>query len=205
MLRSVSYGEADLGKACRVDGGLFGAEGSGLTEPEQEVLNRVQAEMRVGVKVSVNSLVERFGGKPYGWPAMAVLCIVGSLVARGKVEARVDGELLEGNSLAKGLGNSRALGNILLSPQIEFTASQIRKSRELYQALFDVPAAGSDARTLGPEWLAAVRKLETEAQRPFAAGRPVSLPRRTRAVAQADRRHARPVSMPREFSPEAPK
>lgn len=162
MLRSVSYGEADLGKACRVDGGLFGAEGSGLTEPEQEVLNRVQAEMRVGVKVSVNSLVERFGAKPYGWPAMAVLCIVGSLVARGKVEARVDGELLEGIRLAQGLGNSRALANILLSPQIEFTASQIRKSRELFQALFDVPAAGSDARTLGPEWLAAVRKLETE-------------------------------------------
>ena len=162
MLRGVSYSEADLGKACRVDGSLFGAEGSGLTEPEQEVLNHVQSQMKLGVKASVKSVVGQFGAKSYGWPAIAVLCLVGSLVARGKVEARADGELLEGNMLVQGLGNSRALGNILISPQIEFTASQIRKSREVFQALFDVPAEGKDARTLGPEWTIALRKLDTE-------------------------------------------
>lgn len=162
MLRGAVFSEADLGRAGRIDGGLFGAEGSGLTEAEQEVLNHAQAQMRLGVKVSAKALVEKFGAKPYGWPAVAVLCLTASLVARGKLEARADSTPLEGDALAQGLRNSHALANILLSPQIEFTASQIRKSREIFQELFDLPAAGNDGRTLGAEWQAQARKLSAE-------------------------------------------
>ncbi len=159
VLRGATYTEADLGRAGRVDGGLFGGEGSGLTEAEQDVLNHAQAQMRLGTRVSVKALVEKFGAKPYGWPAIAVLCLTASLVARGKLEARADSALLEGDALIQGLRNSHALGNILLSPQIEFTAAQIRKSRELFQELFDLPASGNDARSLGAEWQTQLRKL----------------------------------------------
>src|SRR5690606_26137814 len=75
MLRGVTYTEADLAKAGRVDGGLFSGEGDGLTEAEQEVFNHAQAQMRLGVKVSVKALTEKFGAKPYGWPTVAVLCL----------------------------------------------------------------------------------------------------------------------------------
>lgn len=159
VLRGATYTEADLGRAGRVDGGLFGGEGSGLTEAEQDVLNYAQAQMRLGTRVSVKALVEKFGAKPYGWPAIAVLCLTASLVARGKLEARADSALLERDALVQGLRNSHALGNILLSPQIEFTAAQIRKSRELFQELFDLPASGNDARSLGAEWQTQLRKL----------------------------------------------
>lgn len=177
MLRGVTYTEADLAKAGRVDGGLFSGEGDGLTEAEQEVFNHTQAQMRLGVKVSVKALTEKFGAKPYGWPTVAVLCLTASLVARGKVEARVDSSPVEGEALLQALRNSHAAGNILLSPQIEFTAPQIRKSREIFQELFDIPSSGSDARTLGAEWTQAVRKLIEEldahtrqaAQYPFMA------------------------------------
>ena len=174
VLRGATYTEADLGRAGRVDGGLFGGEGSGLTEAEQDVLNHAQAQMRLGTRVSVKALVEKFGAKPYGWPSIAVLCLTASLVARGKLEARADSALLEGDALVQQLRNSHALGNILLSPQIEFTAPQIRKSRELFQALFDLPASGNDARSLGAEWQVQLRKLtgELEALGRQAAGYP---------------------------------
>ncbi|HBQ31644.1 MAG TPA: BREX system P-loop protein BrxC [Ochrobactrum anthropi] len=159
VLRGATYTEADLGRAGRVDGGLFGGEGSGLTEAEQDVLNHAQSQMRLGTRVSVKALAEKFGAKPYGWPSIAVLCLTASLVARGKLEARADSALLEGDALIQGLRNSHALGNILLSPQIEFTAPQIRKSRELFQELFDLPASGNDARSLGAEWQTQLRKL----------------------------------------------
>ncbi|MEH3038501.1 MAG: BREX system P-loop protein BrxC [Sphingomonas paucimobilis] len=162
VLRGATYTEADLGRAGRVDGGLFGGEGSGLTEAEQDVLNHAQAQMRLGTRVSSKALVEKFGAKPYGWPSIAVLCLTASLVARGKLEARADSTVLEGEALIQGLRNSHALGNILLSPQIEFTAAQLRKSRELFQALFDLPASGNDARSLGTEWQAQLRKLTSE-------------------------------------------
>ncbi|WP_340266606.1 BREX system P-loop protein BrxC [Sphingobium mellinum] len=162
VLRGATYAEADLARAGKTDGELFGGEGSGLTEAEQDVLNHAQAQMRLGTRVSAKALVEKFGAKPYGWPAIAVLCLTASLVARGKLEARSESALLEGEALVQGLRNSHALGNILLSPQIEFTAPQVRKSRELFQELFDLPASGNDARSLGAEWQAQSRKLTSE-------------------------------------------
>lgn len=162
MLRGVSYTEADINKAVQSESNLFGSEGTGLGEAEQDVLSFVNAQARNGVKVSVKYLVERFTSKPYGWPTIAVLCMVGSLVAKGKVEARVESTVTEGLDLAKALNNSHALPNILLTPQQEFTAVEIRKAKELYQELFSKPASGNDARGLGSEWLASVKELEAE-------------------------------------------
>lgn len=162
MLRGVNYSEADIPKSVQGDSGLFGAEGTGLGEAELEVLNIINAQARNGMKVTVKYLAERFTSKPYGWPTAAVLCLTGSLVAKGKIEARMDSSLIEGAPLAKALNNSQAIANILLTPQLEFTQSQIRKAKELYQELFSQPASGTDARSLGTEWGASIDKLETE-------------------------------------------
>ena len=48
-------------------------------------------------------LTERFGGKPYGWPTTAILCLAASLSGKGKLEARSDGTVLERAELAKAL------------------------------------------------------------------------------------------------------
>jgi hypothetical protein len=163
MLRGVSYAEADISKAASAESGLFGADGGGgMSEAELEVLNYIQSQARTGIKVSVKYLTERFGSKPYGWPVTATLCLAGSLSAKGKLEARSDSSLLEEDELAKALRNSHVLGNILLTPQTEYSSAQLSKARELYRELFSKPAAGSDARSLGAEWAAATRELASE-------------------------------------------
>jgi energy-coupling factor transporter ATP-binding protein EcfA2 len=162
MLRGVTYSEADILKAATPESGLFGDNGEGLTEAEQDVLNYVQSQARIGVKVSVKYLTERFGAKPYGWPVTAVLCLAASLSGKGKLEARSDSMVLERAELAKALNNSHALANILLTPQTEFTSAQIRKAKELYKELFDLPTDGTDARTIGAEWLESTRTLSEE-------------------------------------------
>ncbi len=161
MLRSITYTEADILRAARLDGGMFGG-GEGLTEAEQDVLSHVNAQARKGVKVSTKYLLEHFGTKPYGWPSTAVLCLAASLSAKGKVEARSDGTLLEKADLAKALNNTRQLDNVLLTPQEEFTAAQIRKAKELHKELFSLPSDGTDARTVGAEWIESTRKLSEE-------------------------------------------
>ena len=123
MLRGVTYSEADIAKATSPESGLFGHDGEGLTEAEQDVLNYVQGQSRNGVKVSVKYLIERFGAKPYGWPTNAVLCLVASLSGKGKLEARSDSSVLEGLDLARNLNNVHALANILLTPQVEYSAA----------------------------------------------------------------------------------
>ena len=162
MLRGVNYVEADIAKAASPSSTLFGEAGTGLTEAELDVLNHIQGQARNGVKVSAKYLTERFGAKPYGWPAVATLCITASLSGKGKCEARSDGTPLEGADLARGLNNSHMLGNILLTPQLEFTASQIRAAKDLYKELFGLPADGSDARVLGGEWAESTRNLADE-------------------------------------------
>ncbi|MBD3677805.1 MAG: BREX system P-loop protein BrxC [Rhodobacteraceae bacterium] len=162
MLRGVTYSEADILKAATPESGLFGDNGEGLTEAEQDVLNYVQSQARIGVKVSVKYLTERFGAKPYGWPVTAVLCLAASLSGKGKLEARSDSTVLERAKLAKALNNSHALANVLLTPQTEFTSAQIRKAKELYKELFDLPTDGTDARTIGAEWLESTRTLSEE-------------------------------------------
>ncbi len=165
MLRGVNYVEADIAKAASPTSTLFGEAGTGLTEAEQDVLNHIQSQARNGVKVSAKYLTERFGAKPYGWPTVATLCLTASLSGKGKCEARSDGTPLEGAELARALNNSHMLGNILLTPQLEFTSSQIRSAKDLYKALFGLPADGSDARVLGSEWAESIRKLADELNR----------------------------------------
>ena len=152
MLHGANFSEVNLTNAATPGSGLFGPAGGGLTEAEQEVLNHIQAQQRIGVRVSAKALVERFTGKPYGWPTAAVLCAVASVAAQGKVEARVDGRLPQGATLGRELQNSHTLPNVIFSPQVEYTAAQIRKAKEIFNGLFDAPLEGTDARALASEW-----------------------------------------------------
>jgi|TARA_R110002073_G_scaffold29145_5_gene92072 hypothetical protein len=162
VLRGVSYSEADINKSVQPENSLFGPAGTGLGEAEQDVLSFINGQARNGVKVSAKYLVEKFTSKPYGWPTVAVLCLGGSLSAKGKIEARIDGTPMEGVDLAKALNNSHTLPNILLTPQQEFSAAEIRRSRELYQEFFSRPASSNDARSLGAEWAESLAELEAE-------------------------------------------
>ena len=164
MLRGMIYSETDISKAAAPGSGFFGSsdEDQDLVEEQQEVLNYVQSQTQSGLKVSVKHLVDRFGGKPYGWPLTAVLCLIANLSSNNKIEARSDSMVLECGELAKALNNSRGLANILLTPQIEFTSAQIRKAKEFYKDMFDLPLDGTDARKIGSKWAESVEGLSEE-------------------------------------------
>ncbi len=171
MLRGLSYSEADIAKHASSNDGLFaGDDAGGMSEPEQEILNYVQAQARLGVNVSTKVLIDRFNSKPYGWPTVATLCLTAGLSSKGKVEARLGGTPQEGAELAKALGNSHVLPNLLLTPQTEYTAAQMRKAKDFYRELFGTPAGGTDARSLGAEWQTATRDLARDVDALLAQG-----------------------------------
>jgi len=110
MLRGVSYAEGDIEKYLRPGApGLFGTDSTTLSEAEQETLAFIQSNQRNGVRTTFKSLDERFERKPYGWSLPAVQCILAGLYARGKVEARLDGNLLEETELARALRILRSM------------------------------------------------------------------------------------------------
>lgn len=160
MLRGITYTENDIAKCLKhSQQGLFGNDVTSLAESEQELLAFIQSNNRGGVRTTLKNLLEKFERKPYGWYYAAVLCTLANLCARGKVEVRTDGNLLEEDELERALRNTHGHGNVVLEPQVEFTASQVRALKEFFEDFFDSPPRAGEAKALGKETGTALQDL----------------------------------------------
>ncbi len=160
MLRGITYTENDIASYLKhSQQGLFGNDATSMTESEQELLAAIQSNNRSGVRTTLKNLLEKFERKPYGWYYAAVLCTLANLCARGKVEVRTDGNLIEEDELERTLRNTHGHGNVVLQPQIEFTASQVRALKEFYEDFFDAPPSANEAKALGKEVGTALQAL----------------------------------------------
>lgn len=150
MLRKVDYKEENIKRILTSTQGTL-EEVSQLSESEQDVLAYIQNNNRGGVRTTLKNLLEKFERKPYGWYYAAVLCTLANLCARGKMEVRADGNLLEDDELESALRNTHGQGNVVLEPQVEFTASQVRALKEFYGDFFNAPPSSTEAKALGKE------------------------------------------------------
>ncbi|MBL8506198.1 MAG: BREX system P-loop protein BrxC [Methylobacillus glycogenes] len=163
MLRDYPYAENDIGKYLnQAQDGLLGNAATNLTEPEQELLAFIQSNAKAGVRTTVKGLLERFERKSYGWYYAAILCNLALLCSRGKVEVRQDSNPLEGDTLERSLRNTNTHASLVLEPQIEFSASQVRYLKDFFADFFDRPAASNEARALARETVDELKKLEGE-------------------------------------------
>ncbi len=163
MLRDVPFSEGDIGKYLRQgQDGLLGNDATNLSEPEQELLALIQTNARSGVRTTVKSLLERFERKSYGWYYAAILCNLALLCARGKVEVRQDSNPLDGDLLERSLRNTNAHATLVLEPQIEFSASQVRALKDFFADFIGEPASSNEARALARETIDAIKELEID-------------------------------------------
>lgn len=152
MLRGIKYTENDIATCLQPTGAtLFGDDEKMMSEAEQEMLSFIQGNNRSGVRTTIRILVDRFERKPYGWYFAAILCVLAKLLTREKVEARSDSNILEEGDLQKALKNTQSHGNVILDPQVDFSASQVRQLKEFYEDFFDGPAKTSEAKPLAKE------------------------------------------------------
>jgi hypothetical protein len=151
MLRDLQYSENEIGNILRDAGqGLFGDEAQ-LPESQQEMLSFIQTNNRSGIRTTAKSLLEKFESKPYGWSFAAILCTLAHLCGRGKVEVRESTNLLDDAELVRALRNTAAHSNLILDPQLEFTASQVRKVKEFYNEYFEKVAHATEIKALAKE------------------------------------------------------
>ena len=151
MLCGITYSENDVAKCiAQMKGSLTGVE-SVLPEAETEMLGFINTNSRTGVRTTLKTLLEHFERKPYGWYYAAILCTLGKLCGRGKVEVRSDGNLVEDAELGRALRNTQAHANLVLEPQIEFTASQARVLREFYEDFFGQSPTAKEAKVIAKQ------------------------------------------------------
>lgn len=145
MLRGADYSEKDVGLYLRVSD--QGEMGDTLSEAENELFGSIQRGNQAGDRVTPKSLEDIFQRKPYGWYHAAIICILAKLVAAGKAEIRHNGETLSGSALEKAMLNTQLYPALVIVPQVQFAASQIRGLKSLYEDLFDADAP-NDSREL---------------------------------------------------------
>ncbi|MCK4378403.1 MAG: BREX system P-loop protein BrxC, partial [Deltaproteobacteria bacterium] len=147
MLPGINYSEKDILTILRAKQPAL----SGLSEAEQEMLSFIQGNHRHGIRTTVKVLVDKLEGKPYGWYLMAVICNLAKLCSLGKVEVQEDSTLLDDVELEAALKNTRRYANLILKPQVEFTAAQIRALKEFFNDFFDRPPLHQEAKALALE------------------------------------------------------
>ncbi len=163
MLRGVNYSESDInGFLQQGNAGLFADDKATLSEAELEMLAFIQTNSLGGVRTSLKSLIERFEKKPYGWYQAAILCNTAKLSARGKLEVRNDSNVLEDAALERALKNSHGYPQVLITPQVAFSAGQVRQLKDFFAEFFDSPATSGEAKVLAKETGEAFQKLQTE-------------------------------------------
>lgn len=163
MLRDTAYAETDVAKYLKQsNNALISNNATSLTEAEQELLAFIQSNAKSGVRTTVKSLLEKFERKPYGWYYPAILCNLALLFARGKLDARQNGNPLEGDALEKALLNTNAHATMVLEPQQDYTASQLRCLKDFFAEFFNHPARSNDAKALALETIEALKALELE-------------------------------------------
>ncbi|MDO2038624.1 hypothetical protein Q2411_24555, partial [Escherichia coli] len=62
--------------------------------------------------------------------------------------------------LERSLRNTNAHATLVLEPQIEFSASQVRALKDFFADFFDQPASSNEARALARETIDAIKELE---------------------------------------------
>lgn len=147
MLRGITFSETDiLGFAVRSEDDAIDDQ---MTEAERDVLKHIERTKNLGLNIRVSDVIEHFEKAPYGWPYPAILCQIAALTGRGRVEARLDSDVLSGGELAKEIRSKPAQRQIALQPQKEFDGQQIKALRTFYGDFFNHSLSGSDAKVLG--------------------------------------------------------
>ena len=127
---------------------LFPAE---LSEAETEVFNAVKANQAAGLRTTVKGLCEKLTKRPYGWYNDAIICLIAQLAARGRLNVRSDGNLLEDEKLVAALKNQHNYDNVTLEPQANYSAAQVKKVKDFFSNYFGEPADSGDAKALGKQ------------------------------------------------------
>lgn len=163
MLPNAGYTENDIVSSLKRNSTDDMMDGQvEIPSAEREVLNFTNMNKRDGVRTTVKSLCDKFESKPYGWYRWAVLCVLAKLCARGKIEVRSDGNILEAEEIEKVLKNSHTYANIMLDPQVEFSQAKIRALKDFYEDFFKDTVGINEARSLATEVKKAFEGLVVE-------------------------------------------
>ncbi len=145
MIRGV-FNESTISKVIDDQDDLLEGSAIQLSEAEDAVLTEVFRNQNSGERLSADTLVRKFEGRPYGWSQWATLTFIARLYRLNKLELR-EKELLSDREVIEALCNSRKLGGVTIRKQEAYEPSQINALRKFHRELFGSESSGTEARS----------------------------------------------------------
>ena len=159
MLKNATYSENDIRNYLNIAKGTLLTEEP--SEAEKEMLSYISINGQTGNKTTMKRLEEQFTKAPYGWYLAAIQCLVAMLAGRGKIEARLDANILENERLESALKNTHGFGALFLEPQPDIPPSQLHWLKDFFSSFFDKPASAHEPKEIGNETRQAFQDLVT--------------------------------------------
>ena len=132
----VRYTEESLRKILFPDdkSRLFSEGVTTKDEDEQELYNFIMRKDGALDRQTLGTILLSFTGGQYGWPPMAVLCVLAKLYVRNSIEIREGGDLKDRGEVYSILSKNRNLDQYLIKlPPPEPGDEQIRQFKSFYQ------------------------------------------------------------------------
>ncbi|MCF7790541.1 MAG: BREX system P-loop protein BrxC [Victivallales bacterium] len=117
-----------------------------ITEAGNEIINFITGNRLSAERTTIKSIISHFTSNTYGWPLIAVQCILAELYLKNKIECKQDSTSLDKNSFSRNLQNSSFFANTVVDLQEEFNERQVKKLKEFYLEVFHEPNSGKDAK-----------------------------------------------------------
>ena len=143
---TADYTEADLIKLIQSQDDVLFKDG--LHEVEVEVLNRVQRNKTNHERTTIKNLIDSFSVRPYGWPQIAVLCIIAKLYKRNKISLKQDGNNLDDRPALEALQKNNQYSNTIIEIEEEISNTQVQKLKGFYQDYFNEPNLGNEPKEI---------------------------------------------------------
>jgi len=116
---------------------LFGTDEINISEAESEALNIIQRRKQQSDRTSLSDLRDHFARRPYGWYQNATWSITARLFKRGKLEFRLDSNLLEDSGALNALLNNRLYSTTMLEPQVDIDPKLVKDLATVYNEFTD--------------------------------------------------------------------
>ncbi len=134
----------------------------GLSTPEQEILSRITLEKTLSNRLTIEDTIRHFKAKPYGWDIWAVANCIASLFKTGKIKLTRESTELGQADLFDALTNNRQRPNVLISPEQEYTAEQIKFVKDAARDNFNKSIEESEAKKVVEDFKKIVQNELTE-------------------------------------------
>jgi hypothetical protein len=115
---------------------------------EIEVSNYLTRIKNSNDRATVKSIIDYCSGRPYGWYALATVCIIASLYKKNKINIKKDSNLLDAKQLFNFINNRNEQNGLIVELEEDIGSSEVKRLKDFHYNFFNENNSGNDPKEI---------------------------------------------------------